>query len=300
VDTAAESDAVFVRGDGFLEKLNREPFNHYTVVVSGAQQKERLRQRMHRQEILTVSEIKGLERETVILYNLLSSNANRWRTFQRASLNRKTADENSVYRYYFNLLYVGASRAKTRLYVNETEEIDFFTAFFNENFAVLSEPDALNKLLLHADKTEAEQDDILERVKSFVTLGQYDNARFAARGILSLQERAAEQSRIDIHEQFIRKGLYREAGIRFLQAALYEDARRQFITAGEDALVKLSESCLGADSALGLEVLSAFTELADNEDVRKIVARLVAEDLKAVREGVRAVGVGLSKIRNKK
>ncbi|MCL2798371.1 MAG: AAA family ATPase [Firmicutes bacterium] len=299
VDTAAASDAVYVRGSGFLDKLNASPYNHYTVVVSGVREKECLRQRLHRQEILTVSEIKGLERETVVLYNLLSSNANRWRTFERASLNRKTADENSVYRYYFNLLYVGVSRAKLRLYINESEQIDFFKAFFNENFSVLDEAAAVQKLLLHADKTEAEQDEILERVKSFVMLGQYDNARFAARSILNAQERTAELTRIDVNEQCIARGNHREAGIRFLQGALYEDAKRQFVAANDDALVKLTESCMGESSALGLEVLSAFTELSENEDVRKIVARLVAADLAGMRENIAVVGAKLKKISSK-
>jgi len=299
LDTYTDSDAVYIKSSGnFLDRLNREAFNNYTIVISSERDRDKLRQRLTKQEILTVSEIKGLERDTVILFNILSSNQNRWSAFERASINRKASDENSVYRYYFNLLYVGVSRAKQRLYVAETERIGLFEAFFKESFLQLDETSALNKMLLNADKAEAEQDEILERIRNFITLGQYDNARFATGSIILKEEREREFRRIEVAERYISKGLYRDAGIRFLQLAMYEDAKKQFVTANDEVLASLAETCLGSSSALGLEVLSAFTELEGNEDARKIIVRLVNEDLQNMKDNARKTGLALGVIKS--
>ena len=296
VDEQAQSVAVFVKGNGFLDALNKQAFNNYTVVVAGQKEKEKLRARLKKQEILTVAEIKGLERDTVILYDLLSSNALQWRAFERLVINRKTADENSVYRYYFNLLYVGVSRAKTRLYMCESENINTFSAFFAGNFEALAENGALENLLANSDKTEAEQDEFLERIKSFISLGQYDNARFTAQKILSAEERGAELNRIEVNERFISKGQYRDAGLEYLRLAMYEDAKRQFTLSGDEELVKLAEHCSGTAGALGLEVLSAFTEAGNNEAVRKVIVGLVKDDLERMRENVKTIDTGLKKV----
>ncbi|MDR1093481.1 MAG: hypothetical protein LBL66_04960 [Clostridiales bacterium] len=291
----ARSAAVYVQGRNFLDSLNRQAFNNYTVVVAGQREKERLRARLKKQEILTVAEIKGLERDTVVLCDLLSANAAQWRSFGRAAIDRKAADENSVYRYYFNLLYVGVSRARERLYVTEAEAAPAFSAFFAENFRTLPEAAALADIL-DTDKTEAEQDELLERVQRFIALGQYDNARFAAQKILSEPERAAELNRIDVGEKYIAKGLHRDAGIQYLRLAMYGDARRQFVLCNDETLARLAESCAGQGGGLGLEAVSAFPEVGDNEAARKVIVGLVQEDLDRMRETVKAAAAGLKKI----
>jgi len=297
MDEQAHAAAVFVKGGGFLDKLNKQPFNNYTVVVANQKQKEALRTRLKKQEILTVAEIKGLERETIVLHDLVSINAPHWKAFERSVINRKTADENSVYRYYFNLLYVGVSRAKTKLYIEEAESVNTFADFFKSNFETLSDDAALGQLLATSDKTEAEQDELLERIKNFISLGQYDNARFTARQILAEAERTEELNRIDVNERFISKGLHREAGTRYLGLSMYEDARRQFVISGDEELVKLAQSCAGGENSLGLGVVSAFADAADNETVRKIIVGLVKDDLENLKENARMIGTELKKIK---
>ena len=280
LDNNTQSDTVYVcKSDKWIDMLSREAINNYTIVVANEQTKRQLRTKLAGQEILTVSEIKGLERDTVILYNLLSGNINRWRALEKVSINKKAADENSVYRYYFNLLYVGISRARLRLYVVEGERVGLFDKFFEDNFDTLSESAAFERLLASVDKLEAEQDQILDRIKSFVHLGQYDNALTAANNILAKEERDRELGRIEIHKQLISKGRYRDAGIKFMQLAMYLDAKEQFVLADEGALAELAESCMGQDNTPGLEVLSAWTEVDGNEDVQKIIIELVNQDL---------------------
>jgi hypothetical protein len=159
---------------------------------------------------------------------------------------------------------------------------------------------ALQNLFASTGKTEAEQDELIVRIKEFVRLEQYDNARFTAKKILADNERAAELHRIDVNEQFIRRGQYREAGIRFMQLSMYDDAKKQFSLAGDDELVKLAETCAGSGNLQGLEVLSAFVDMGDNETVRKIIVQLVGDDLQKLKEEVTITSKGLKKIKERK
>jgi hypothetical protein len=70
IDTIEKSEAIAVGGEDFLNDLNGRVYNNYTIVVATSRQREDLRKTLKKQEILTVAEIKGLERETVILYEL--------------------------------------------------------------------------------------------------------------------------------------------------------------------------------------------------------------------------------------
>ncbi|MDE6870301.1 MAG: hypothetical protein K2J75_06200, partial [Clostridia bacterium] len=92
------SAAVLVRDKNFVYSLGDKRFENITVVVASQKKKEDLKKVLGKIEILTVAEAKGLERNTVILADVLSDNADKWRYLHNMSLNRKTADENSVFR----------------------------------------------------------------------------------------------------------------------------------------------------------------------------------------------------------
>ena len=64
--------------------------------------------------IFTIYEIKGLEYENIICYNIISSYKDLWK--EMLSGNEKARD---AMRYYFNMIYVAASRAKDNLNIYE-------------------------------------------------------------------------------------------------------------------------------------------------------------------------------------
>ncbi|MEG1536136.1 MAG: 3'-5' exonuclease, partial [Clostridia bacterium] len=209
VDSDVKTRAVYVAGQNFVNALSRQNIDNFTVIVSTKQEKDELRKSLKTQEILTVSEVKGLERDTVLLYNVLSKNIDKWRTLERVSLNRKQADENSVFRYYFNLFYVGVSRAKINLYVCEDEKIQLFDEFFADNFTKNSPQEAINGLADAVGRAETEQEELLDRVEQFVKLEQFDNARFTANKINDDIARTYWLNKTDIAEKFILHGNYR-------------------------------------------------------------------------------------------
>jgi len=292
-DGSVMHDAVLLNskaeGQKFLDTLGSRAFNNYTIVVADNERKIALRERLKKQEILTVSEIKGLERECIILLDLLSANAPKWRALERAKVNKKISDENNIYRYYFNLFYVGLSRAKTALYVLESEKIGIFSDFLQNNFESKSVDDAISSILFSSDKLEAEQEELIERVREFILLGQYDNAHHTADRILSSPEKFAAKARIDIHKNYVVKGQHKAAGIEFIKAAssnhsLYEDARAQFVLAKEEQLISLVELLMGEGVASGIDVLDLFVDMSDNPEVAGLIIDIVKADLQKYKQ----------------
>ena len=289
VATSENTETVFVGADilgrpnNFLDTLNSSPFNNYTIITPTQKIKDELRKKFIKQEILTVSESKGLEREIVILYDILSAQKNEWRAFINKKIDRKTADENSVYRYYFNLLYVAVSRAKQKLYVIEHEPPVIFNDFFSAHFDSLTVKSAYDKLLNGVDKLEAEQDEVMARCREFVKLGQYENALFWAEQIIIPKDKEREKIRIEI----AKAGDNRAGGIRFMKEGMYEDALELFLLGNEDALASLAKNCISTGSdGDGLEAVKCFIELKDSEECKDVILEILKHDLRKLQEWI--------------
>lgn len=301
VDNSSSTTPKFIKDKNFIGAVSKQNFDNFTVIVSGAKEKTALRKLLKSQEILTVSEIKGLERDTVVLYNVLSSNAEKWRSLERALINRKSADENSVYRYYFNLFYVGISRAKKHLFVAEEKDVDTFKQFFADNFDTLETPQAISELDNIVSRIEVEQEDIIERIRQFVNLGQYDNARFAADKITDDKQRTYQLEGIDIYEKFIAHGKYREAGIRYWEIGSIEDAKKYFALSGDAILSQLVDACSGADSkALDIDILHFLPEVAANSAATKLILQTANNDLQNLKEKQKQINTKFAQIKEKR
>ncbi|MGL4652687.1 ankyrin repeat domain-containing protein [Cetobacterium sp.] len=102
-----------------LEKVSLDA--DFIILVSNDKQKIELLKLLKLKDnfldmIFTVEEAKGLEFESVICYNLISSNLNEWDIILS-----NNAKKNQNYRYFFNLLYVGITRAKSNIIFMEEE-----------------------------------------------------------------------------------------------------------------------------------------------------------------------------------
>ncbi len=280
VESDVQTATVYVTEGRFAEEIAQEKFDNFTVVCSGKKQKEELRKILKKQEILTVSEIKGLERDAVLLYDVLSDNGEKWRELFGRVINRKTADENSVYRYYFNLFYVGVSRAKQYLYVYEKKEMSAFSEFFKQNFQKMSSKEAIRSLGDVVKKIEVDQEEILERIRQFINLGQYDNGYFLTDKIEDDAVRREYKNRIDVHKEFIREGRYRDGGIRYWELGMTEDAKKMFTLSGDEKLVELVDALTqGKESHLDPDIVLFYPELEENEGARTLILRVLETDL---------------------
>ncbi len=301
VDTDLKTQAVLVEGKGFIEELKAKKYGDYTLIVPSLREKTAMRKILGNREILTVSEIKGLERDTVILYNVLSANYDKWETLDRIMVNRKTADENSVYRYYFNLFYVAVSRAKLNVYVYEERQVPAFNDFFRKEFTKLRVKDALRNMDEFLSVKEIEEDELLERIRKFISLGQYENARITALNLDDELRRTASLDRIEVNEKYVRYGNYREAGIRYWEKGLYEDAKETFRLSGDLKLIEFMEASLKNDGgALDYDIVRFYPELDGNDVAKKLIIDTLKRDLNELKENQKTLGSKLKALKEKR
>lgn len=285
IDSSTMSNTVYTRDEEFLKLIEREKFENFTILVSGQSEKKLLREQIPKQEILTISEVKGLERETVILHNILSSNFDKWESLSRIKLSHKTADENSVYRYYFNLFYVGLSRAKHNIFVYEDKSVSGFGDFFAKNFENLSGKDAYLRFSDIIAKIEIDEDEIMSRILEFLKLGQFDNARFYAEKLEDDFESKRQLEKIKIYEDFIFKGNNKQAGIRFWKIGLIEEAKEQFEICGENKLIEFLERLENKNETnLDADVVRFFMDFEDNPDAQELIVDIVRQDLEQMKQ----------------
>ena len=288
VPSPLDSEAVFVKDKGFSDMLKNKRFENLTVVVGSQKKKERLKKSLGKIEVLTVAEIKGLERGTVILVDILSDNADKWRRLNELSLNRKTADENSVYRYYFNLFYVGVSRARQYLVVAESDYPKFFDKLFDECFVRKNRDGAIAFLKNIAGRIELDDEEFIERIESFCALEQYDNARSAADRLSSDELREKKLVYISVHEKYLRYGAYRDAGIEYWRHGMDAEARECFTRSGDEKLFPLMDACLKGGSALDPEIVRFYTLVDDNDVAKNIILETLNNDCKDISAAIKS------------
>ncbi len=295
VPSPLPSAAVFVRDKSFVYSLGEKRFENVTVVVASRQKKEKLKKILGKTEILTVAEAKGLERNTVILADVLSDNADKWRYLHGMSLNRKTADENSVFRYYFNLFYVGISRARQYLFVTESDCPQFFDGFFNECFEIRGKDSALAFLKEIAGRTEIDDEELTERIEKFCSLEQYSNARSTADRLSTDALRKKQLAYIDVHESYLRYGRWRDAGTEYWRRGMDAEAREAFTRSGDEQLFPLMDACKAGGGALDPEIVKFYPLVSDNDVAKKIILETLARDRADIAAGLKAANEKLKR-----
>jgi hypothetical protein len=280
VESGIKTTALFSRDNNFARNISTSGFEDLTFVVNSKAEKLELQKMIKQQEVLTISEIKGLERNNIVTYNLLSSNIDKWRNLKQHKVNHKQADENSIYRYYYNLFYVGLSRAKQNLIVFETSVIDQFENFLKNNFEKKELKDTIRTLEQIISKAEFSQTQLMSRVKEFIKLEQYDNARFAGNKIKDDATRLSALRTIEISENYIRKNQHREAGIKFWEYGMLQEAKEQFTLSNDTILNELIDMCASNSSNdLNIDIVNYFDLVKDNNVAQAFIVETVKKDI---------------------
>lgn len=291
------SAAVLVNDKSFVYSLSQKRFENATVIVASQKKKEALRKVLGKMEILTVAEAKGLERNVVILADVLSDNADKWRYLHNMSLNRKTADENSVFRYYFNLFYVGISRAKQYLFVAEYDYPKTFDELFNECFERKNKENALAYLKEIGGSIDIDDDEFVERIEKFCSLEQYENAYNAADRLSSDELRRKQLVYISIHEKYLRYGRFREAGVEYWRRGMDGEAREMFIRSGDEKLFPLMDACAKGGGVLDPEIVKFYPLVEDNDVAKKIIIDTLNKDCSEIAENFKSANINFKRKR---
>ena len=284
IESGINTTALFVRDGNFARQLSTSGLEDITFVVSSKKEKTELKKIIKQQEVLTVSEIKGLERNNIVSFNILTANADKWKSLKAHKVNHKQADENSIYRYYYNLCYVAVSRAKQNIVVYENNTIDQFEDFFKSNFDKFDLNNTLRKLEKIITKAEFSQQQLLSRVKEFIKLEQYDNARFAANKLKDDAIRLSAIRTIDISSQYIKSGKHRDAGIKFWEYGMLTEAKEQFTLSGDTILNELIDMCSSNSSNdLNIDIINYYDLVKDNPVARDFILETVRKDISGLK-----------------
>lgn len=300
IDENTLSNAVYINDKRFFDDLKTQKYENFTIIVSDFEQKKKLREIFKKQEILTVSEIKGLERETVLLYDILSSNEDKWKKLELMNINHKQADENSVFRFFFNLFYVALSRAKHNLFVYEESKISIFDEFFRYNFEILDVERVSELFASVIGKIEIDEDEIYSRIAEFIKLGQFDNARFFANKLESGIDVDKQLAKIDIFENYVFKGKNKDAGIALWKAGLSDDAKEQFAISGDEKLIDFIDRLQGRNAEnLDADIVRFFVDFDENDDAQKLILDVVKQDLEELKNKHKTIKNKLKEFKEK-
>ena len=215
-------------------------------------------------------------------------------------LNRKIADENSVFRYYFNLFYVGVTRAKSHLFVAEKYNIDYFDGLFNDCFERKGIKSALDKLSVIAGKTELDDDELIDRIDKFIELGQYNNAYFTADRLSDDSLREKEIAIIYVSEHFIKVGDYRGAGMEYWRRGMDDEAKSTFRLSGDEAVIPLIDACRHGGRNLDYEIVRFLPMVKDNVVAKEVILSALRDDCAAVMDIQKEIKTVLKNQRSKK
>ncbi len=214
-----------------FDKLNESEFNDYSIVVGTEEEKDNFLNLGR--EVLTISEIKGLERGTIVLYNILSSHINEWRGLESNVVKKKLADENSLLRYYFNVFYVGITRAQRHLLVIEQENVKLFDNFFGDNFDYLDKFASIDELKLKLDLRILTDEERVDRITEALKNRMIDNAMHYTRWIKNKELRERQQKRCELYKEFFDKNDTVDVVEKFLKENRIEESIEIFKTSGE-------------------------------------------------------------------
>ena len=129
-------------------------------------------------------------------------------------------------------------------------------------------------------KVEFTQLEVIERIEEFIKLGQYENARFMLAKIKENKKRIDYSRVIDINEEFVGYGKYREAGIKFWEYGLIDNAKQQFILSGDHMLIDLIDSCAKNNSSnLSIDIINYFEDVKDNQFARNFILDIIKKDV---------------------
>ena len=283
IDDDMLAKTIYLNDGNFTNLIANKAYSDVTIVVNSIEKKNELRKVLPKQEILTISEIKGLERSFVILMDVLSDNSQKWDVLNRTIISKKKAEENSVYRYYFNLFYVGLTRAKQNLFVVERKKIDLFKNFFEENFEELNQKATYELLDSIASKVDLDREEILQRIEEFIKHEQYDNARFLLEK-LDAEDARLQEGKINIYEKFVRRNQNRQAGVELWKIGLLEDAKSQFRISNDDRLIDLIDACENNGSTLEYDIVEFYPQVKDNDIARQLILDTLSDDLKTIKD----------------
>ncbi len=232
----------------------------------------------------TVSEIKGCEEDNVVLYNLLSENYDKWQYISTHKINKADADENFIYRYYFNLFYVAFTRARNNVIIiedeaNEKGKIEDIELFKNSNFfkdfICLSKEISDESLEDLFEKIT--EDEVLIKIEEHIKNQNYKQALFFANKLSKTNQlKQIVVSRCNIYLEYVAVQRFNNACQKFLENNFYDDAANvyeQYLNRSD--IAQLLRSVSNNSSEIEISQVAQIYYSEENEIIKKFAKELL-------------------------
>ena len=129
--------------------------------------------------------------------------------------------------------------------------------------------------------------ELLSRVNEFIKLSQWDNARFTANKIKDDFKRIEAMRNIEIYSKYILKGNYREAGIKYWEYGMLDEAKNQFTLSGDTILIELIDKCSqGSNGDLNIDIVEYFDDVKDNAVAQAFIVETVRKDIEKLKNSL--------------
>lgn len=241
--------------DDKIKLLNTVKDRHYVaIVVCDEEDKYRLKYDLGIEEsVFTVSEIKGIEKNYIICYNIISKYYKVWEKI----LEGIDYDNHSLYRYYFNMFYVSITRARDYITFYEDRDVENFYNNIKDYIQVVDHFDEDTMMFNYISS----EDDYYNEGLYLESRGKYEQA--------IMQYKRSSHKKVDICINRCRaliikeEGKYFEAGGKLLKLKEYNLASECYREAQSyNNLLK----CLILDNRSYKEIIEEF----ENIEVRPI------------------------------
>ena len=239
--------------DDKLKLLNMVKERHYVaIVVCDEEDKNRLKYDLGIEEnVFTVSEIKGIEKKYIICYNIISKYYKVWEKILKGI----DYDNHSLYRYYFNMMYVAITRAREYITFFEDRNVDYFYDNIKDYIQI---EEKFNEDIMMFDYKSSE-DDFYDEGLYLESRGKYEQA--------ISQYKKSSHKKVDVcinrcKALMVREeGKYFEAGGKLLKIKEYSLASECYREAQSyNNLLK----CLVLDSKNYEDILYEFENISIN------------------------------------
>ncbi len=262
-----------------LDDLLATDFENYVLIVPTKEEKNKFDVKDLLQ-IQTVSEFKGKESDLVILYNVLSTYKNYWNDINNG-LQTKNMNVNSLYRYYYNLFYVGITRAAKHLLIIEDDlPVVFKDEQFFKNFEQIDENASIDMLKDKLDLRIYNDKERSLKIDEYIKKKKYKNALYHIDLIKKESLKKRKQEYYNIYVEYMDNKKYIEAVDKFLELHCIDDAIEVCALMGkyDEVFVLNSIYKSGEEVSFGKLLNLQFTTQSS------IIKKIATEGLKKQRE----------------
>lgn len=227
-------------------------------------------------KVMTVSEIKGIERDVIVCYNMISRNYDEWEKIMRIDSEKEGFEKQYIYRPYFNKLYVAITRARKQVCFYEDKESKILNLLSDEGRIEVLDRFDENRFNLNILSTS---DDHISAGLDYENNNKYDIAIKEYKKSTSINknlyiERCEAYNLLNDNKTREAIKVFNSVGNKFFNRGMFEDALKCFNESGNTSaqikcMVALNNDWSEIQEKLNQRNINIFDAIFDYNELDK-------------------------------